>query len=167
MLSVRKALPADFGVIMPIYRIAQDFMISTGNPNQWGHFNPREEQIREDIENGICHVICEDGVIHGVFALCPGEDPTYGYIEDGAWLNDEPYVTIHRLAGDGTVKGIFKCAFNYCRQFVSSVRADTHHDNRVMQSAMEKNGFKRCGIIYLKNGSPRIAYQWCDTKSVT
>ena len=50
MLAVRKAEAADFGRIMQIYRIAQDFMIETGNPNQWRHSHPSEEQIKE-LEN--------------------------------------------------------------------------------------------------------------------
>ena len=37
---------------------------------------------------------------------------------------------------------------------------DTHRDNAVMQHVMEKNGFKKCGIIYLLSGDPRVAYQW-------
>ena len=61
-MNIRTAAPVDYDRIMEIYRIAQDFMISTGNPNQWGHFNPGEEQIKEDIEKGICHVICEGDV---------------------------------------------------------------------------------------------------------
>ena len=51
MLKVRTAEKAEFDVIMGIYRIAQDFMISTGNPNQWRRTNPTSEQIKEDIEN--------------------------------------------------------------------------------------------------------------------
>ena len=25
---------------------------------------------------------------------------------------------------------------------------------------IKKNGFKKCGIIYLLSGDPRVAYQW-------
>ena len=161
MLTVRKAETADFDRIMQIYRVAQDFMIETGNPNQWRHSHPTEEQIREDIKNGICQVICEDSVIHGVFALCEGKDPTYSYIEEGHWLNDDTYVTIHRIAGDQQVHGILETAVTYCKKYADSIRADTHHDNTVMQGALKKQGFERCGIIYLKNGEPRVAFQWC------
>ena len=30
---------------------------------------------------------------------------------------------------------------------------------------MEKNGFTKCGIIYVKDGTPRIAYHWTDRGS--
>lgn len=50
-------------------------------------------------------MIYDETGIHGVFALFDGAEPTYAHIEEGEWLNDEPYVTIHRLAGDGRVHG--------------------------------------------------------------
>ena len=160
MLQIRKAANADLNRIMEIYRIAQDFMIATGNPGQWGHFYPEEALIRQDIEEQICHVICEDELIHGVFALCTGEDPTYGRIYEGAWPNNEPYLTIHRVAGDGEVHGLVKSAADYAKNQADNVRIDTYKDNLIMQRQIEKNGFRQCGIIHLENGSPRIAYQW-------
>jgi len=161
-LTIRKAKPEELDKIMEIYRIAQDFMISTGNPNQWRHSHPVRELIENDIKNGICHLVVDKDEIHGVFALCEGKDPTYDVIE-GAWLNDDPYITIHRIAGDRKVHGVFECAFDYCRSLISSVRIDTHKDNLVMQSVVKKHGFKECGIIYLLNGEPRIAYQWTES----
>ena len=158
MLTIRHTTMEDLPTIMGIYKIAQDFMIKTGNPNQWMHAHPAEELVKEDIENGINRVIEEDGRICGVFALIEGKDPTYGYIEGGEWLNDDPYVTIHRIASDQTARGIFECALKYCLTYEKNVRIDTHEDNKVMQGLVEKNGFKKCGIIYLKNGSPRIAF---------
>jgi hypothetical protein len=29
-----------------------------------------------------------------------------------------------------------------------------------MQRLIEKSGFKKCGIIHVRDGSPRIAYHW-------
>ena len=167
MPYVRKAKKEELCEIMRIYRMAQDFMISTGNPNQWRHAHPVRELIESDIERGICHVICGGGAlgeeILGVFALCEGEDPTYGYIEDGQWLNNGPYVTIHRIASARKQSGIFKCAADYCKGLADNVRVDTHKDNAVMQNVLKKNGFRKCGIIYLASGDPRIAYQWSRT----
>ena len=39
------------------------------------------------------------------------------------------------------------------------VRADTHADNKIMQHLLEENGFTKCGIIHVEDGTPRIAYQ--------
>ena len=159
-MLVRKATCNDFGRIMEIYKHAQDFMIQSGNPGQWGHFYPKVELVKHDISEGKCHVIYDEEAIHGVFALFEGEDPTYKVIEDGQWINDEPYLTIHRLAGDGQAHGLFRCASDYCKKMASNIRIDTHAKNIVMQKQIDKNGFQRCGIIHVADGTPRIAYQW-------
>jgi len=145
MLQVRKAIEQDFEKIMEIYRYAQDFMIQSGNPDQWGHFYPDQELVKADIRDGLCHVICDETGIHGVLALLAGDEPTYQYIENGAWLNDAPDVAIHRIAGDGQTHGIFRCAADYCKSISANVRIDTHENNTTMQRQIEKNGFKRCG----------------------
>ena len=44
-----------------------------------------------------------------------------------------------------------------------SVRIDTHHGNRPMQRALEKEGFQPCGDIILvggpEDGDPRLAFE--------
>lgn len=157
MLSIRKAKIEELDELMNIYKIAQDFMIKNNNPNQWGKIHPTIDLIKSDIENNICNVICDDEKIEGVFALIDGEDSTYKVI-DGSWLNNNEYITIHRIASKGEIHGIFNYVINYCKKFSKDIRIDTHNDNLIMQRLVEKNGFKKCGIIYLKNGSPRIAY---------
>ena len=94
-----------------------------------------------------------------MFVFVIGDDPTYEIIEDGAWPSDSPYGTIHRIAGDGQGKGILRLCVDFCKKQIDTLRIDTHHDNRIMQNAIKKNGFQRCGIIYSVDGSPRIAYQ--------
>ncbi|WP_405314843.1 hypothetical protein [Methanobrevibacter sp.] len=161
-MHIRKAALEDLKTIMDIYRTAQDFMIESGNPDQWGHRYPTEELIESDIENDLCHLICEGENPHGVFALFEGSEPTYEHIENGEWLNDDEYVTIHRIASDGNVHGIFRCAVTYCKRNYTNIRIDTHASNIVMQKQIERNGFERCGTIYVADGSPRMAYQWTE-----
>lgn len=144
--------------IMTIYERAREFMAKTGNPDQWGVVYPPEDMIRQDILNGKCYVNLRDGNICAVFYFAIEEDPTYGYIE-GAWLNDAPYGVIHRIAvgesGKGTAAECFQFAFKQC----DNLRIDTHEKNIPMQRCLAKHGFQRCGMIYLEDGDPRIAYQ--------
>ena len=49
MLKIRNAEFSDLGRILEIYRYAQDFMIKTGNPTQWGDDKPKTEWLIEDI----------------------------------------------------------------------------------------------------------------------
>ena len=162
LLNIRDAVIADFEQIMKIYKYAQDYMIRTGNPTQWGHFYPDAMLIQSDIRRKVCKVIYDENEIHGVFALFEGTEPTYAHIEKGNWLNDDPYVTIHRLAGDGQTHGLFQCVVNYCKRISKNIRVDTHANNRTMQRLIEKSGFTKCGIIYVKDGTARIAYHWVD-----
>lgn len=155
--TVRNAEREDLTEIEAIYAYARDFMARTGNPNQWGKTNPPTEQLKKDIDNRLLFVITEENNIHGVFYFYIGEDPTYLQIEGGSWRADTPYGTIHRIAGDGS-GGILKTAVAYCESRIDHLRIDTHHDNHVMQRAVEKMGFQRRGIIYIADGSPRIAY---------
>lgn len=50
------------------------------------------------------YVIEEDGEVHAVFYFFIGPDETYQVIQDGAWLSDAPYGTIHQVASDGKVR---------------------------------------------------------------
>ena len=141
MLNVKNAEIADLEQIMKIYRYAQDYMIKSGNPTQWGHFYPDADLIKSDIDKNACKVIYDKDGIHGVFSVFDGAEPTYKHIEGGNWLNEEPYLTIHRLAGDGQVHGLFPCALNYCKKISLNIRVDTHADNKTMQRLIRKNGF--------------------------
>lgn len=39
------------------------------------------------------------------------------------------------------------------------LRADTHRDNLPMQRVLEKAGFSLRGVIYVEDGSERLAYE--------
>ena len=159
-MYIRKATWKDLNDIMDIYATAQDFMIESGNPDQWGRSYPDRNLIENDIADGNCHLIYDADCHHGVSALFTGDEPTYQHIENGQWLNDDEYVTVHRIAGNGKVKGIFRCAIDYCKGMSDNIRIDTHEKNEIMKKLIERNGFEKCGTIYVADGSPRIAYQW-------
>ncbi|MCH5197432.1 MAG: N-acetyltransferase [Oscillospiraceae bacterium] len=159
-MEIRLAEISELSEVMAVYRAAQDFMIKSGNPTQWGHFYPPKELIEQDISNRKAYVITENNIIRAVFTLHFGEDPTYKIIENGSWLNNEPYAAIHRVASDGVLHGVFRAAADFCAEKINHIRVDTHEDNLIMQRQIEKYGFKKCGIIFTASGSPRIAYEW-------
>ena len=154
---VRNAEFADLKRIEEIYAYARKFMAETGNPNQWGKNHPPHDRLITDIEERLLFAIEDEEGIHGVFYFYIGPDPTYDYIVDGSWHSDTPYGTIHRIASDGS-GGILAAAVTFCSERIGHHRIDTHQDNLVMQKAVVKQGFSRCGIIFIADGSPRIAY---------
>ena len=157
-MNIRKTDIKDLDIVLSIYSHARIEMKKNNNPNQWKDDHPLVNDIINDINNGIHYSIFDSDEIVGVFTLLEERDPTYSYIE-GKWLNDDQYVTIHKIASNNKVKGILKAAIDFGFNKVNNVRIDTHSDNMIMQHLLDKYGFSRCGIIYLLNGEPRIAYQ--------
>lgn len=166
----RKATMADWDVILGIYAHARELMAANGNPTQWAGGFPKPEVIRRDIEHGWMNVMVDHAGEQGaerilaVFSVCPGIDPTYVTI-DGAWLDDDEYVTLHRVASSGLVKGAAHEVFDWVMARYSNVRVDTHPNNKAMQHVVTSNGFTRCGLIKLIDRPTdiiRIAYQRHD-----
>ena len=161
---IRLATTADFDELMRVYSAARAYMRENGNPTQWKDGYPQPELVMNDIKAGNMYVLCgDDGAVHACFGMFEGDDPTYAHIE-GKWYDNTPYVAVHRVASDGALHGVFKKAFEFVSQKHSHIRIDTHNDNITMQKAVTSRGFKYCGIIYVGDGSPRMAYEWIREK---
>ncbi|MDE5608528.1 MAG: GNAT family N-acetyltransferase [Muribaculaceae bacterium] len=158
-MEIRKTTPDDLQRVMDIYNSAREFMKRSGNPTQWPPDYPSEKLILSDISNGNSYVVTVGNRIAGTFAFIIGEDPTYSRIE-GCWLNNRPYGTIHRLASDGSTKGVADECLKFCKALADNIRIDTHKDNTVMLNWIKRSGFKECGVIYVYDGSPRIAFHY-------
>lgn len=160
-MRIRKSELNDLETLMETYAYAREFMRSVGNVNQWINGYPTEELIKQNIEEG-CSYICmndETDDVIGTFYFRIGNDPTYAKIYDGEWLSDRPYGVVHRLATSGKVKGVGVDCLEWCFNQCRNIRVDTHKDNIVMQNIFRKLGYTKCGIIFLADGSERIAFQ--------
>ena len=158
--EIRYAAAEELDEIMNIYSAAKHFMEEHGNLTQWtGDDAVVREKMSAMLEKQQLFVGEAEGKLLFAFAYIQGEDPTYRVITKGAWLNDAAYGTIHRLASAGKAKGVVETVTDWALEQNPNLRIDTHHDNLVMQNALAKAGFTRCGIIHLENGDPRIAYQ--------
>lgn len=187
MLEIRPATYIDVPAVMPVIGAAKLIMRRSSNNSQWTNGYPSESVIESDISRNGGYVIEDEGRIMAYFAFLPAPEPTYeniypdsscegeSIVQDtldkeeiiikpysantGAWLNDDFYYVIHRLASLPEVHGVFdavmKWAFSRCR----TLRIDTHRDNRIMQHNLLKHGFAYCGIIYLASGDERMAFQ--------
>jgi len=156
-MRIRPAERTDLDEIERIYAYARRFMAQNGNPTQWKNGYPWRDLLEEDIDRQTLYVAVKGDSLCGVFVFAEGEDPTYARIEGGTWLSDAPYGTIHRIAS--ITGGLFPEALAFCRSKCAHIRIDTHADNKPMQHLAEKYGFSRRGIIYVADGTPRIAYE--------
>ncbi len=136
-----------------------NFMATHGNASQWGNTYPSPQLILDDITEGNSYVCTEQDQIIATFYYKEGADPTYMRIYDGDWINDSRYGVVHRITSTGNVKGAASFCLNWALEQCGNIRIDTHRDNIVMQHLLDKNGFKYCGIVYVEDGTERIAYQ--------
>jgi RimJ/RimL family protein N-acetyltransferase len=162
-MIIRKAAIGEIEAVMQIYEQARIFMRLTNNGTQWGDSHPKRELIEADIEEGDLYVCVDEhtnpGEISGVFYYKVCDEPTYSRIEGGAWQNSGPYGVVHRLAGSRKAKGIGKFCLEWCEAQCGNIKIDTHRDNAVMLRVLEKAGYTYCGIIYVADGSERMAFQ--------
>lgn len=167
-MKIRQTERHDIDRILAIFEHGRQVQLKTNNPNQWRKGHPGRDLVIKDMSAGFSYVCVVDetdetdlpvGEIVATFAAIEGEDPTYTTVEGGQWLNDEPYVTIHRLSTSGDLRG----AGQYCMQWVlehyDNIKIDTHQLNQPMIHIIEKFGFKYCGVIYVSDGTARNAYQ--------
>jgi len=163
-MTIRHSIPQDLDRMMEIYAHARSFMAAHGNPNQWGPTQwPPRELIEQDIREGHSYVcVGDDGRVVGTFFFIHGRDiePTYRAITDGAWLDDGPYGVVHRIATDGSARGVGAFCLNWAFDQCGHMRIDTHGDNAVMQRLLGKLGFIHCGTIHVEEDDfPRLAYE--------
>ena len=183
-MIIRPATASDLPALRPVFEAAKAIMRADGNLDQWSApgFPPDSLLLRDlacgggfVIESGDLSVIssgtiddkpvissgAEGGVeksLLAYFALLPSPEPTYDRI-DGAWLTDAPYGVIHRIASYPEEHGIFAAIIDFAAARYAHLRIDTHRDNRIMQHLIEKHGFTYCGIIWLEDGTERLAYE--------
>lgn len=158
-MKIRKAIRDDLDKIMEIYDDARSYMRENGNPSQWINGYPNIELIKRDIFDGNSYVCVDGNQILGVFYYSMGPDPTYLKIYEGSWISEDSYSVVHRIASRSRQRGVASYCLNWCFDKWPNIRIDTHQDNIIMQNFLVKNGFSRCGIIFLEDGAERIAYQ--------
>lgn len=155
---IRRANKEDIKSIMPIYEAAKKKMRADGNLHQWSDKYPDEETLLNDITRNELYIAHDYEGIYGVFMLSYSGEDTYKVIQ-GAWINDEPYAVIHRIASFGKGKNLLEEAIDFAFEKTNNIRIDTHEDNNIMRTLLKKLGFIYTGIIHLKNGDERRAYQ--------
>lgn len=162
-MEIRKSNINDLPRMLEIYAYARELMVKTGNPHQWAERGwPPQALLEKDIEREKSYVCLHEGKIVGTFFFDFGKDieSTYARITNGAWKDESAYGVIHRIAADGSTKGIGTFCIEWAFSQCGHIRIDTHGDNIIMQNLLDKLGFSRCGTIYVEEDNyPRIAFE--------
>ncbi len=127
---IRKATFNDLESILKIIKEVQVRMKESGL-SQWQNNYPNKEIIIADINGG--HLfIYEDKEVLATMSVF-NFDPVYEHI-NGAWLNQNNYIVIHRIAVSNKGLGLkitdrfYKFIFDYFK--VKDIRIDTHKKTR-------------------------------------
>ncbi|WP_018659617.1 GNAT family N-acetyltransferase [Allofustis seminis] len=160
MYHIRKAVAADLPRVKQLIQNGRKRQIASGNIHQWQRGYPSDELLQNDFDRGTIYLCLECAQIVGTFTLFQMPDPTYATISNGNWLNDAPYVTIHRIATAESAPGAGQFCLSFVQRHFDNIRIDTHEDNHVMRHILAKLGFQEVGIIQLADGSDRLAFHY-------
>ncbi len=166
MMKIRRTEEQDMTAVLAVYEDAKQYFAENGIP-QWQKGTPNAETLQADMQRGYSYVLEDAGEVIGTACIIEENDSDYLQITDGEWLNDEPYVVIHRIAvrSSRKGKGMAEKLLAYARERMDArgwrnIRIDTHEKNRSMRRFLAKNGFVQCGsVIVGRWREPRIAYQ--------
>ena len=158
-MQIRPTKRNELPLIQHIYTEARKYMRENGNNQQWINGYPSDELLINDIQEETSYVCLDGAEIVGVFTFAIGEDATYHEIYDGKWLNDALYGVVHRLGSLRSQKGVGAFCLEWCFQQIPNIKVDTHEANIPMKKMLLKNGYQKCGTIYVNDGTPRVAFQ--------
>lgn len=164
-MEFRQAKISDLDQIVEIIELSKKYLKET-KVDQWQDGYPAKEDLRRDIESGNSYVLTNKDEIIATTVISLDGESTYNSIFNGEWITNEEYIVMHRVAvhekykGKGIFKELIKEAESLAlNKGIFSIKIDTHRDNISMQKALLKSSFEKCGIIYLNDGSERIAFE--------
>lgn len=162
--TIRLATKEDIEAILLVIADAKRFMASQGS-GQWQDHNPSRARILADIDLAAYYVIILDQRIVGGFALLDYETD-YEEMLEGAWLQQGPYLVIHRFAVHSSSRGQGLAGFAIDAietiakdRGVPAIRVDTHEKNKPMVSLLKKHGYLHVGAVLLGDFKRRQAFE--------
>ncbi len=163
-MQIREATYSDMEQVLRLYEQTREYFRAADIP-QWLDGRPDYDEVFGDIDDGICYVATENGYVLAVFICDFFDEGRYGALLGGAWLNEDEFAGLHKVAvgtehkGKGIGSEIIRFVANRCRENgVYNLRCDTHPRNLPMRRMLEKNGFTDCGKMF-DRGEERVAYQ--------
>ena len=159
----RKAEIVDIDFIAEII-LAASRRLGQAGVDQWQRGYPNRGSVERDVEAEVGRVLTTDaGQIVAYGALIYTGEPAYNDLTGGEWLTDGEYAVIHRLCvaeefvGQGCSREFMLSAEREAKTKVTSMRIDTHPENKIMQSLVGSLGYSYCGDVVIE--SRRLAYE--------
>ena len=152
-MNIELVILDDLNKLMDIYDLARVRMVNEGNLTQWDNREVFKTEIIEYINKKILYKVIENDEIVGYFAYISDIEHAYDVI-DGKWLNQDKYITIHKIASKYNNKGIggfiIKYVIDRCKnEGIYNIKIDTHKNNLSMNKFLTNKGIINCGVISL------------------
>lgn len=161
----RPAVREDFERVASLIDVGHETFAALGIDEGRNKKYPSSRRLMHSIKNGTTHVVEDgDGRLIAVFAVSFSPDKNYARgIEGGAWLTDtnavpQPYAELHWVSVDYRARrrGVGMFILDKADQIAraggrSSIRADVYEPNAPMQKLLEKHGYRRCGIVAIRD----------------
>ena len=166
MFEIKQTKIENLPIVLRIVNMSKEEFALAGI-DQWQKGYPKRSDFLQDIMVNESYTIFDDDCIMGTFMLSKDPEPTYNNVINGAWLHDGDYAVIHRFTIDPTHRrqGLASKTFKEIELIlgkddsIKSIRIDSHKNNLGMQSLLKKMGYEYIGLIYLKDGDERYAYE--------
>ena len=149
-------------IVQQIDRCRQ--LMAKHNSGQWQGKEPSIATIEKDIHHQHFYLLFEDEQPCGGAALVSHE-PAYDSLLEGQWLNQEPYIVIHRFFIAPSFQGrhlskvlLAQIERHILNHRIHNVRLDTHALNQPMRGLLARLHYPQVGKAWLANAGERLVY---------
>lgn len=164
-IEFRTATLRDYDACLDIINKARRQMMMSGL-HQWNDGYPSGDDVLNDINNGVAHVLTINNKIAVYGAVILNGEPRYDDIQ-GQWLSTGNYYVIHRFATlpelqrEGYAQKFIRSVKGLCEvERVPSIKVDTHLKNYKMVGLLSSMGFSYCGTIDYGAHGMRVAFEY-------
>jgi GNAT superfamily N-acetyltransferase len=138
--------------------------MATHGSGQWQGKEPSLETIEDDILHQRYYLLFVNNQPCGGASLMSHE-PAYDHLQEGQWLNQDPYIVIHRFFIAPSFQGqqLSKILLNQIeqqvkKQLIHNIRLDTHAFNLPMRGLLSRQQYLEVGRAWLPQAGERLVY---------
>jgi GNAT superfamily N-acetyltransferase len=161
--SIRLGTTQDTPWIMEAIELCRP-ILAAHQSGQWQGTEPSQKTIENDILHRQFYLLTFNDRLIGGAALLP-RDNAYDHLLSGAWLNQDPYIVIHRFFIHPTFHGqklskVFLTLIEewVWRKGINNIRLDTHERNIPMKGLLRSMSYLQVGRVNLPQAGERMVY---------
>ncbi len=139
-------------------------ILASQQSDQWQGKEPSLKTIQNDVKQKQFYLLKNRNQSIGGAALL-SKDDAYDHLMSGSWLNQDPYIVIHRFFVHPTFHGqkLGKVLLTCIEDLVwasgtQNIRLDTHERNAPMRGLLKSLNYVEVGRVNLPQAGERLVY---------